>query len=83
MDIRRGVTLLDDTLLRWLEPRELPVAILLTKADKLSRGAAIAQERKLAVELGPAIRLTRFSVLTGDGVETAQQWLEDWLGPQK
>jgi GTP-binding protein len=83
MDIRRGVTLLDDTLLRWLEPRELPVAILLTKADKLSRGAAIAQERKLAVELGPAVRLTRFSVLTGDGVETAQQWLEDWLGPQK
>jgi GTP-binding protein len=83
MDIRRGVTLLDDTLLRWLEPRELPVAILLTKADKLSRGAAIAQERKLAVELGPAIRLTRFSVLTGDGVETAQRWLEEWLDPKK
>src|SRR5688572_24675194 len=58
MDIRRGVTLLDDTLLRWLEPRELPVAILLTKADKLSRGAAMAQERKLAVELGPTVRLT-------------------------
>jgi GTP-binding protein len=83
MDIRRGVTLLDDTLLRWLEPRELPVAILLTKADKLSRGAAIQQERKLAVELGPAVRLTRFSVLTGDGVETAQQWLEEWLGAEK
>jgi GTP-binding protein len=83
MDIRRGVTLLDDTLLRWLEPRDLPVAILLTKADKLSRGAAIAQERKLAAELGPAVRLTRFSVLTGDGVETARQWLEEWLGPQK
>jgi len=83
MDIRRGVTLLDDTLLRWLEPRDLPVAILLTKADKLSRGAAIAQERKLAAELGPAVRLTRFSVLTGDGVDTARQWLEEWLGPQK
>ncbi len=83
MDIRRGLTLLDDTLLRWLEPRELPVAILLTKADKLSRGAAIEQERKLAAELGPAIRLTRFSVHTGDGVATAQQWLEDWLGPRK
>jgi GTP-binding protein len=83
MDIRRGVTLLDDTLLRWLEPRELPVAILLTKADKLSRGAAIQQERKLAVELGPAVRLTRFSVHTGDGVETAQHWLEEWLGAEK
>jgi GTP-binding protein len=83
MDIRRGVTLLDDTLLRWLEPRQVPVAVLLTKADKLSRGAAIEQERKLAAQLGPAVRLTRFSALTRDGVATAQQWVEDWLGPPK
>ena len=55
-------------LLRWLEPRELPVAVLLTKADKLSRGAAIAQERALAAELGPGVKLARFSALTGDGV---------------
>jgi GTP-binding protein len=81
MDIRRGVTQLDDTLLRWLEPRDLPVAVLLTKADKLSRSAAIEQERKLASELGSAIRATRFSALSGDGVATAQQWLEEWLGP--
>jgi GTP-binding protein len=83
MDIRRGVTTLDDTLLRWLEPRELPVAVLLTKADKLSRSAAIQQERVIAAQLGPAIRATRFSALTGEGVAQAQQWLEDWLGPQK
>ena len=83
MDIRRGVTTLDDTLLRWLEPRELPVAVLLTKADKLSRSAAIRQERVIAAQLGPAIRATRFSALTGEGVAQAQQWLEDWLGPQK
>jgi len=83
MDIRRGVTTLDDTLLRWLEPRAVPVAVLLTKADKLSRGGAIEQERKVAAQLGPAVRLTRFSALTGDGVAKAQQWLEDWLGPQK
>jgi GTP-binding protein len=83
MDIRRGVTTLDDTLLRWLEPRELPVAVLLTKADKLSRGAAMGQERKLAAQLGPAVKVTRFSALTGDGVAIARQWLEDWLGPPK
>jgi GTP-binding protein len=81
MDIRRGVTTLDDTLLRWLEPRELPVAVLLTKADKLTRGAAVEQERKVAAELGAAVRLTRFSAHTGDGVADARQWLEDWLGP--
>jgi GTP-binding protein len=81
MDIRRGITALDETLLRWLEPRALSVAILLTKADKLSRSAGIEQERKLAAEVGPAIRVVRFSALTGDGVATAQAWVEQWLSP--
>jgi GTP-binding protein len=79
MDIRRGMTRLDETLLRWLEPRGLPVGVLLTKADKLARGAAIEQERKVAAELASAIRLTRFSASSGEGVATAQQWLEEWL----
>ena len=84
MDIRRGMTPLDDTLLRWLEPRDLPVAVLLTKADKLSRSAGIAQERGLQKRVGPAVKLTRFSALTGDGVPEAQAWIEAWLsGPQK
>jgi GTP-binding protein len=79
MDIRRGMTPLDDTLLRWLEPRELPVAVLLTKADKLSRAAGLAQERALQKTVGPAVKLTRFSALTGDGVPEAQAWIEGWL----
>jgi len=79
MDIRRGITPLDDTLLRWLEPRELPVAVLLTKADKLSRGAGIAQERATQKAVGAAVKLTRFSALTGDGVPQAQAWIEAWL----
>jgi GTP-binding protein len=84
MDIRRGMTPLDEQLLRWLEPRELPVAVLLTKADKLSRGAGIAQERALAAELGPKIKLARFSALTGDGIAEAQAWIEARLsGAQK
>lgn len=38
MDIRRGMTRLDEQLLRWLESRrELPIAVLLTKADKIGR----------------------------------------------
>ena len=84
MDIRRGMTPLDETLLRWLEPRELPVAVLLTKADKLSRGAGIAQERALGAVLGAGVRVARFSALTGDGVRDAQAWIEAWLsGAQK
>jgi GTP-binding protein len=66
-------------LLRWLEPRELPVGVLLTKADKLSRAAAIAQERALAAELGSGVRVTRFSALQGEGVAEAQAWIRSWL----
>jgi GTP-binding protein len=84
MDIRRGITELDDTLLRWLEPRGLAIGVLLTKADKLSRGAAIERERAIAAELGPGgVKTTRFSAVTGDGVPTAQRWLEEWFeGPK-
>jgi len=79
MDIRRGLTHLDEQLLRWLEPRGLPVAVLLTKADKLSRAAAIAQERALTSQLGPGVKIVRFSALTGDGVNEAQGFIEAWL----
>jgi GTP-binding protein len=79
MDIRRGVTRLDEQLLRWLEPREIPVAVLLTKADKLSRNAALTQERAVARELGPGVKLVRFSALTGEGVPQAQTWIDEWL----
>jgi GTP-binding protein len=83
MDIRRGMTPLDETLLRWLEPRELPVAVLLTKADKLSRGAGLTQERALEKTVGAAVKVTRFSALTGEGVREAQAWIEAWLSVEK
>ena len=86
MDIRRGVTRLDEQLLRWLESRrELPVAVLLTKADKLSREAGVAQERALGAALGPGVKVARFSALSGDGVDAAKAWIESWLsgGAQK
>lgn len=79
IDIRRGVTRLDDTLLRWLEPRALPVGVLLTKADKLGRAAAVEKRREVAELLGPSTRLTCFSALTRDGVAEARGWIEDWL----
>jgi GTP-binding protein len=80
LDIRRGLTRLDEDLLRWLEARRpLPLALLLTKADKLSRSAAIAEERRVERALGGAARLTRFSALKSEGVAEARGWLEEWL----
>jgi GTP-binding protein len=85
MDIRRGMTRLDEQLLRWLEShRELPVAVLLTKADKLSRSEGMARQRTLGATLGPFVRLARFSAISGEGVEDARAWIESWLsGVQK
>jgi GTP-binding protein len=85
MDIRRGMTRLDEQLLRWLDAhRELPVAVLLTKADKLSRSEGMAQQRTLGSALGPRVRLAKFSAVSGEGVEDVKAWIESWLyGVQK
>jgi GTP-binding protein len=80
MDIRRGMTRLDEQLLRWLEShRDLPVAILLTKADKLSRAQALAQQRALGAALGQDVKLARFSAVSREGVDDAKAWIEAWL----
>ncbi len=39
-DIRRGLNKLDRQLLEWCAYKDLPVHLLLTKSDKLNRGAA-------------------------------------------
>ncbi len=69
IDIRRGITDLDDALLRWLEPLGLRVGLLLTKADKLGHGAGIAREREIASAFGRGVELTRFSALNRTGVD--------------
>jgi GTP-binding protein len=80
MDIRRGMTRLDEQLLRWLQSRrELPIAVLLTKADKISREAGIAQERSLGAALGPAVKVVRFSAVKGEGIDAAKACIEGWL----
>jgi GTP-binding protein len=84
MDIRRGVTALDEQLLRWLESRrELPVAVLLTKADKLGRGAALERQAALEAELGAQIEVVRFSAVSGEGIPAARALIERWLSGRK
>jgi GTP-binding protein len=79
VDIRRGITELDDDLLRWLRALDLPVALLLTKADKLSRGAGLTRQHEVKRALDADAKLTRFSSLTHHGVPEARAWLADWL----
>jgi len=81
VDIRRGLTPMDETMLNWVEPLGVPVALLLTKADKLSRGAGLAQQQAVARQVASNVRQVRFSAIGREGVAEAKVWLEAWLRP--
>ena len=82
MDIRHPFTPLDRQLLDWCRRRRLPVHILLTKADKLKRGAALTTlqtvQRRLAADY-PQVSLQLFSAIEGTGLKQAHARLDEWL----
>lgn len=82
MDVRHPLTDFDRQMLTWCTQSELPVHVLLTKCDKLKRGAAqntlLAVRRELA-KLHPAATAQLFSALDGTGLEEARDRLAAWL----
>jgi GTP-binding protein len=85
VDARRGLMELDETMIEWAAALDVPVLLLLTKADKLSRGAAARQAlavQKAAAPLHAELRVMPFSALTAQGVEEARAALAGWFeGP--
>lgn len=82
MDSRHPLTDLDQHLLDWNAQRGLPTHVLLTKADKLSRGAAQAvllQVQQALAERGGPLSVQLFSSLKGQGVDQAHALLDGWL----
>ncbi len=82
MDVRHPLTPIDRYLLDWFAPRGLPIHILLTKSDKLSRAqAAIAlrqfNARMAALKIAYSVQL--FSSHTHVGVEEVQHIVARWL----
>lgn len=82
MDVRHPLTGGDHILLSWCAKSRLPVHVLLTKADKLSRGAAKLSllEARRALSEGPwhtSVQL--FSARQRVGVEEAQGVVGRWL----
>lgn len=80
VDIRRGIGELDRVMLSWGEAARVPVTVLLTKADKLSRSAALARRRELSATLAADTPLLLFSATSRQGVEEARTQLVAWLG---
>ena len=80
VDIRRGLTAFDEQMMRFAGDVELPVHVLLTKADKLKRGQAsnaLLSARK-ALEGRASVQL--FSSLKRQGDREAREVLERFLG---
>ncbi len=82
MDVRHPLTEFDQTMLGWADAQEMPVHILLTKADKLKRGAAasaLQQVRSRLREWEDLVSIQLFSALKGQGIDTLEQRLDAWL----
>jgi GTP-binding protein len=79
VDSRRGLMTGDEGLLEWVLPTQR-VHVLLSKADKLSRGEAAATLRAVSRRLAGRATAQLFSALKGTGVHEAQDTLAAWLG---
>jgi GTP-binding protein len=86
MDIRHPLKDLDQNLIHWAVEVNLPVLILLTKADKLKSGKRKAQTlmvREAAMAFCGDVTVHSFSSLNGLGVPELEQILFKWLGLEK
>ena len=82
MDVRRPFTDLDQQLVDWCARATLPVHVLLTKCDKLSRGAgaqALVNATRIASNQIQEISLQLFSALKSVGTAEARQQIVSWL----
>ncbi len=84
MDVRHPLTEVDQLLLGWNKAHQTQTHILLTKADKLSRGAGMntlaALRRELAAAYPTGVSAQLFSSLQRTGLGEAYAQLNLWLG---
>ncbi len=82
MDIRYLLKTLDQQMLQWALSVNIPVLILLTKADKLAYGARNIQLRKAREAIAPFVgdvQVEYFSSLKKIGVDKLQEKLNNWF----
>jgi GTP-binding protein len=83
MDIRHPLADYDRQMLAWGRRAGLPVMLLLTKSDKVRRGAMLATKRAVERDAGAgkgAVAVLTFSALHQEGIEPVQSALDRWLG---
>ena len=88
MDIRHPLQEFDTTMLKWATNSNMAVHILLTKADKLSRGQAGSQLQTVNREIKNAglsqlVSVQNFSSLKNTGLDELKAKLQAWLAPEQ
>ncbi|NYS61141.1 ribosome biogenesis GTP-binding protein YihA/YsxC [Vreelandella salicampi] len=82
MDVRHPLTEFDQMMLGFADERDMPVQILLTKADKLKKGPASSALQKVRAQLSDwddLVSVQLFSALKKDGLAPLSQRLDQWL----
>ncbi len=81
VDVRRGLLDYDLQMLEWAAHADCAAHVLLTKADKLSRGAGSAAEHAARRALSGRASVKLFSALSRQGVDEARIALEGLMPP--
>ena len=82
MDVRHPLTDFDRQMLEWSRGAGLALLLLLTKSDKLKRGAALEQLRRVREAVageGERVTVELFSSHTRQGIDAVHQILDRWL----
>ena len=79
VDIRRGLQDYDRQMMAFAENVDLPIHILLTKADKLKKGQAATTLLQVRKELDERATVQQFSALNRQGEDEAREVLERLL----
>ncbi len=84
MDIRHPLMPLDESMIDWALMRSLPVHVLLTKADKISRSQTqntLFKVQKHYAAYGTLFTLQSFSSLKRQGLAELHRVLDGWFSP--
>ncbi len=83
IDIRHPLKPFDEMMLSWCQQSGVEAHLLLTKADKLKRGAvrsSVLKVRRAIEALGLSATLQPFSATRREGLDEARGMLDRWFG---
>ena len=82
VDARHPPTALDEEFFFWMASNGMPFAVILTKADKLSKNKltqSVAHTRKVLGSMNIEVPLIPSSADSGSGIEEVQKLIHDFL----